>query len=305
MAGVRRRPARRAGALRAETAELPTVFVVGVAVGAASLQLRGGGARRRDPRLRAQGEAAHLQRLLRGADLLARRRRARAARPTACRSATISSASTSACWRWRSARTSGRRTARCAGAATRGRSWWSTSPPRPSASASLDPRARCSPPARRTTRRRSPTPTWSAPRRPGVRRRRLRLPERPADAGGAALPRGVDGAAWSTSTAPLRARREALHLAERLRGLPAPGDRRCRCCASGSRRRPPRDADLSGAGLAELLPAGGRSARALGARGGAGRDPRRAGAGRRRLLPEDRRLQARSASRSPAAATRC
>ena len=80
--------------------------------------------RRRPPRararLRAEGEAAHLQRVLRGAHVLARRPRPGARRGRRCRSATTCSSSTSAPWAWRCARTRGRRMARCVAAASSG-----------------------------------------------------------------------------------------------------------------------------------------------------------------------------------------
>ena len=103
----------------------------------------------------------------------------------------------------------------------------------------------------------------------------------------------------------LRARARDHHLAQRLRGLPAPGDRRCRCCgamqptaalpAAGlSRRRPGESLFLPAAGAPE------RTAReevlddliealALGVRD---------------YFEKIGRLQARWASRSPAGATR-
>ena len=99
VARLRRRAVDRARALRRRRPRaLAAVFVLGVTVarGPQRLQLRGAGAPRQDPRPGAQGEAAHLQRLLRGAHVRARRRRAATTRCTACRSAIWSSTSTSA-----------------------------------------------------------------------------------------------------------------------------------------------------------------------------------------------------------------
>ena len=89
-----------------------------------ALQLRRARGRREGARAGAQGEAAHLQHLLRGAHLLARLPRHARGSTAACPSATTSSASTSASSPPRSARTSGAPTAPCAGAPTRAPSWW-------------------------------------------------------------------------------------------------------------------------------------------------------------------------------------
>ena len=111
VAGLRRATSgRSSSASPARPAPLPTVFVLGRggrctrACATTAPRWSAGG---KVLRPGAQGEAAHLQHLLRGAHLLPRLARACRASTTASPSATSSSASTSASWRRRSARTSG------------------------------------------------------------------------------------------------------------------------------------------------------------------------------------------------------
>ena len=181
----RRRSGASSSASRADTATLATVFVLGLAVARrrAALQLRGDRPPRPHPRLRPQGEAAHLQRLLRRPHVLARRARAVARRAAACRSATIvftfdfGTVAIEVCedvWspdgpmRRRSLRGRRDRRQRLGVAVPHGRR-------RHAARDARHPRGRQ--PDRAALRQRG-----RRPGRPDLRRRRLRLPERPARA---------------------------------------------------------------------------------------------------------------------------
>ena len=199
--------------------------------------------------------------------------------------------STSACSPSRSARTSGRPTARCGGAATRGRSWWSTSPSSPFRVGVISTRREML-----ATRSADNEVTLAYANMVGAQDGLV------FDGGGFVFqngrpmleaPRFREG--WTACVVDLdrtvSGAARGLDLAERLRGLPAPGDRRCRCCAASIRRCRRESLRLSGAGLGEPFPAGGGAPSRIGARGGAGRADRGAGAGGARLLPEVGRLQ--------------
>ena len=203
-------------------------WVLAVAVGGQSLQFRRGRPPRPRARPGAEGKAPDLQRVLRRPHLLARRPglaldadglplgdfrlqlRLRHARRRRC------------------ARTPGRPMARCAGAVTPARRSSSTSRPLPIGWGSTPPGARCWPRASgdnavraalRQRRRR--------PGRPDLRRRRVRVPERPPGDGCAAV-RGrlvVHGRRSRPHAPP--AHREH-HLARRLRRVPCWRTAACR-----------------------------------------------------------------------------
>ena len=290
-----------------ETADAGTVFVLGLAVrgAGAALQRRGGRAPRPPPRLRAQGEAADLQRVLRGAHVLARRarpgprRRRRAARRLPLR------------LRLRHRR--GRGLRRRLGARR------PDAPPLPLGR--RDRRQRLGvavPPGHRRhpprdagdARRRQPDGAGlrqrrRRPGRPHLRRRRLRLPERPAGARGAALRRGPrrrrsstsiapGGCGWSTrpggptarrsssANAPVPVIRSDAETADTLRAAPI---RRRPAAASSCRRRRRRRSTRATRALDELF-----EALALGVAS---------------YYAQDRRLPLARRWRSPAGATRC
>ncbi len=286
VAGVPRRPAERARAVRRGDGR-PSHRVRGGGGGGgrrADLQLRRGGPRRRDPRLRPQGEAPHLQRLLRGPHLLARRagaRPRRRRRPPRRLSLRL---------RLRPAGGRGLRGRLVAGRADAaalllgggaGGQRLGLAVPR---RGGLDPPRDARHPLGGQPGDARLRQLGRRPGRPGVRRRRLRLPERPADARGAAVPRGVGGLRGRSRPHGAGPPRD-LDLARRLRGLPAPGDPRAGA-AERSSHGALRFAAVPGAGLGEPLPAGRRGPGAHGARGGAGRPDRGAGPGSGRLLRE-------------------
>ena len=262
--------------------------------------------RGRCARLRAEGKAPDLQRLLRGAHVLARRRPSlRSTRP-ASRSATTSSASTSASSPSRCARTSGRPTARCAAAAT----------PAPSSSS--------------TSRRRRI-------RLGVVRTRREMIATRAADNQTvliyANLVGGKDGLIFDGGGFVFQNGRLVLEAPRFREGWALRRSSISTAPAACATRTPPGAptartsgcSDSTSRVLACAGPHGGSIATRLSGAADGGSfflpavatapvDPRDAALddlldalalGRRRLLREDRRLQARSASRSPVAATRC
>ena len=280
----------------AATEDAPTVFVLGLGGRASAASSSTAAAvvhRGRDPRLRAEGEAADLQRLLRG------RAPSRAAAPgwpstpTACRSATIVFAfdfgtlAVEVCedaWS-----PDGPMRRRCYSGAEIVVNV-SASPFRDGRR--LRPAARCSPRARPTTRRCSLYAN-AVGGQDGLdlRRRRLRLPERPPHARGAALPRGLAvGGGRSRSHAPPAQREHDLARATARRFR---AERGRRAGAALRPARPPTARRLAypAPDGRQLLPAGRRRVRPATPRERAARRSLRGARARRaELLREDRRV---------------